>query len=203
MGIFDKFFGVDDARDDIRRGAQESSKALNIGAEAARGEFGSALDFFSPDIEAGDDARNNLLAAIGLRGREAQQGFFTAFNDDPGFKETLGAGIEAVDSSAAARGNLNSGGTQKDLFQFGQRAKFSQFQDRLDRLTGLSAVGSRARAGSAGVKSQVANFEFGLGQLRANARTGVNNALAETRGQGINNLIGAATGFAKAARGFT
>ena len=246
MALLDDLFGAGEAQDDIRQGARESNAALDTGAEGARQGIAearqdvkkgakrgrgaltagrdSALDFLGADIEAGDSARENLLSALGLRGLEAQQGFFGNFQNDPGFQASLDAGIEAIDQSAAARGGVFSGGTQKDLFSFGQRFQTNAFQDRLDRLTGLSSLGSQARTNAAnvssgtganlanlevglgdrlaGLSSEGGNLEFGLGQLKANTATNQANAIADTRGTGLNNLIGLAAAGARAAAGF-
>ena len=260
MSFLDKIFGIDDARDDLRRGRRQAEANLDTGAAAARTAFAqargdltsgaadaredltrarqemaggrdAALDFLGADIDAGDAARENVLTALGLRGLDAQRDFFNAFQNDAGFQATLGAGLDAIDQSAAARGSIFSGGTQKDLFSFGQRQQASQFQDRLDRLTGLAAQGSTARANAADVSTGAGNtladlrardadvdlglsrnladlrtgegdLAFTLGQLKANKATGFNQALANTRGQGINNLFRIGTEVAKAAAGF-
>ncbi|MEM9592230.1 MAG: hypothetical protein AAF967_13000 [Pseudomonadota bacterium] len=260
MAFLDSLFGIDDARDDLRLGRIESDASLDRGAAGSREGFrkargglksgaraarkdlkrarreveggrDAALDFLDVDIDAGDAARENVLVALGLRGLDAQRDFFDNFQSDAGFQATLGAGLDAIDQSAAARGSIFSGGTQKDLFDFGQRQQASQFQDRLDRLTGLSTVGSNARAnaanvstgagnaladlrasdadidlntsqGLAGLRTGEGDLAFALGQLRANNATSFNNALADTRGQGINNLFRIATEGAKAAAGF-
>lgn len=246
VGFLDEVFGVDDARNDLARGRQQADKAVGKGAEAAREDLAlarealatgaetargdlttgrdAALDFLGADIEAGDAARETTLAALGLRGRDAQADFFNNFEADPGFEASLQAGIDTIDQSAAARGSIFSGGTQKDLVEFGQRAKFDQFRDRLDRLTSLSAVGSRARAGAADVETgtgsaladvafgagagesdlrvREGDLEFTLGQLKANNAIGFNTAIADTRGAGINNLARIVTEGAKAAAGF-
>ena len=260
MALLDKIFGIDDARDDLRRGRRQSDANLDTGAAAARAGFAqargeltsgataaredlnrarqevaggrdAALGFLGADIDAGDAARENVLTALGLRGLEAQRDFFNTFQNDAGFQATLGAGLDAIDQSAAARGSIFSGGTQKDLFSFGQRNQASQFQDRLDRLTGLSTIGSNARTnaanistgagnslanlrtrdadidldtsrGLAGLRTGEGDLGFTLGQLKANNAGSFNQALADTRGQGINNLFRIATEGAKAAAKF-
>ncbi len=260
MGFLDSLFGIDDAQDDLARGRIESDASLDTGAAGAQRGFrkartdlksgarsarkdisrarqevtggrDAALSFLDPDIEAGDAARENVLVALGLRGLDAQREFFGNFQNDAGFQATQQAGIDTIDQSAASRGSIFSGGTQKDLFSFGQRGQASQFQDRLDRLTGLSTVGSTARTNAAEVSTNAGNslaglrasdadihlglsrtlaglrtgegdLDFSLGQLKANNSTTFNNALADTRGQGINNLFRIGTEAAKAAAGF-
>ncbi len=260
MSFLDKIFGIDDARDDLARGRIEHDANLDKGATRSRHQFrrargdltrgataaredlsrgrqevaggrDAALGFLGADIDAGDAARENLLVALGLRGLDAQRDFFNAFEDDAGFQATLGAGLDAIDQSAAARGSIFSGGTQKDLFAFGQRQKAGQFQDRLNRLTGLSNLGSTARTNAANVstgagnrladlRTRDADIDVGMGQRLANLRTGegdlafnlgrlkadnatsYGNAMADTRGQGINNLFRIGTAVANSAAKF-
>lgn len=53
---------------------------------------------------------------------------------DPGYKFTLGQGEQALQQSAAARGLANTGGTAKDLINYGQAAGTQQYGNVLNRL---------------------------------------------------------------------
>lgn len=46
---------------------------------------------------------------------------------DPGYKFRLGQGTQAMEQSAAARGTLNTGGTLRDLVDYGQSAASQEF----------------------------------------------------------------------------
>ena len=211
MGIFDNFFG-DESRKDLQRGRQQADQ---IGLETlgrSRDEFSAgseqAISTLAPDVEGGDLAREQLFAAIGLSGREAQQGFFNDFETDPGFDAELGAGIEAFERSASARSGVQGGGVIKGIAEFGQRFKRSAFSERLDRLTGLSKLGTDARRSTADLQfktgSGLSDLESGFGQQRGNRAIDFNNAVANTRNTGLNNLfeigklaVGGGTAFAK------
>lgn len=54
--------------------------------------------------------------------------------NDPGYQFTLGQGEQALQQSAASQGLLNTGGTAKDLINYGQAAGTTQYQNVLDRL---------------------------------------------------------------------
>ena len=200
--FLDKIFGFDDARDDVREGQIEANKATKRGLSDFNLRADQAISTLAPDVGAGDDARESLLTSIGLRGREAQTQFFNNFQTDPGFQSEVDFGVDVAQSSAAARGGLFTGDTLKSLADFGQRTLRSAHQDRLDRLTGLARIGTDARQNTASVQVQQGNAAFGRGQLVANNAINTQNAIAGTRGGGINNLFAIGTQFAKAASGF-
>lgn len=210
MGLFDKLFSIDDARDDLREGVDSAARRRDAGKERATTAITSgrddAIDTLSGDVEGGGLTRERLMTFLGLRGADAQTEAFAGFENDPGFEATQQAGIEAIDNSAAASGSLFSGGNQKDLFSFGQRGKFSQFQDRLDRLARLSATGSGASSQTAGIQfaagRDVGNLEFGTAQMEANDAINLGQSVAGTRGQGLNNLIKLGTAAAKTVGAF-
>ena len=52
---------------------------------------------------------------------------------DPGYQFALGQGMDAMSRSAAARGTLRTGGTLKDLIDYGQAAGAQQYQNVFDR----------------------------------------------------------------------
>lgn len=112
----------------------DAKRHINTGYESSEARI-------APYAESGTRAHGLLSDAVGVNGRPAQQGFFDSFEDDPGFNATLAAGREQVEHSATFAGRGNSGATMKDLQDYGQRQKHSQFQDRLRQLAGLSDRG--------------------------------------------------------------
>lgn len=86
--------------------------------------------------------------------REALPGYTaTPFNaptaDDilgrEGYRFRLGEGLQALENSAAARGTLNSGGTLKDLVNYGQRAGSQEYDAEWDRAFNLWGTGEANR----------------------------------------------------------
>lgn len=54
-------------------------------------------------------------------------------NQDPGYQFRLGQGEQALQQSAAAKGLLNTGGTLKDILNYGQSAASQEYQDAANR----------------------------------------------------------------------
>lgn len=158
-----------------------AKKAANIAAAGradAQAQFDNLIsDFFRPQAEQSADARNQLAAFLGISGPEAQRSAFTNFQNDPGFQASLDAGLRAVDQSASAGGQLNSGGRQKALFRFGQQAQNQQFNQRLNRLAQFQPNATAQLAGVTGARN--------------NQRIGV----ADAQAQGVIGASNAATGF--------
>ena len=212
MGFFSSFFG-DDQRDAIQQAQQQAQQQLLAGKNQAIGTTGDylnqSLGFLQPDMQAGQVGRDAYMAALGLSGPGAQQGFFSNYMTDPGFQSSLDAGVQALDRSAASRGLLRSGGQQKSLFDFGQRAWLGNFGDRLNRLAGFLPLGSQAGQTAAGLTTgagnRIGDIQFGTGQLFANQSIGTGNAMAQAYGVGPQNVLGglnALAGIAKSTAGF-
>ncbi len=56
---------------------------------------------------------------------------------DPGFQFRLGAGREALERSAAARGVLRTGGTFRDLLEYGQKFGSQEYENAHNRALGV------------------------------------------------------------------
>jgi hypothetical protein len=59
---------------------------------------------------------------------------------DPGYQFALQEGQKALERSAAARGTLRTGGTLRDLVDYGQRSAAQQYQNVYDRALGSYGV---------------------------------------------------------------
>lgn len=58
---------------------------------------------------------------------------YASAQDDPGYQFAVGQGRQAMEQSAAAKGVLNTGGTLKDLINYGQSAGSQQYQNVWNR----------------------------------------------------------------------
>ena len=206
MSFWGSFFG-DDQREAIQQAQQQAQQQLLAGKNQAIGTTGDylnqSLGFLQPDMQAGQVGRDAYMAALGLSGPGAQQGFFSNYMTDPGFQSSLDAGVQALDRSAASRGLLRSGGQQKSLFDFGQRAWLGNFGDRLNRLAVFLPLGSQAGQTAAGLTTgagnRICDIQFGTGQLFANQSIGTGNAMAQAYGVGPQNVLGALNSVGKIA----
>lgn len=101
----------------------------------------------------------------------------------PGYQFQLQQGVNALQRSAAARGQLMSGGTAKDLMTFGQGLAGTTYQDYMNRLASTAGIGQTAATSTAS-----------LGQSTANAM-GANTIYGgNARGTGYINTANAMTG---------
>lgn len=126
--------------------------------------------------------------AANNRGEGAE---YQGFQATPGYQFQLDQGLDAIDNSAASRGNVFSGATMKAAQGFGQGLANQEYNNFLNRITGV-AGGGQAAAGNAA--NAGANFAAGAG----NAYAGIGNAQAagaigqaNALNSGINNAIGA------------
>lgn len=199
MSFFGSFFGSDQ-RKDIKKGYNASTGMLNQGADAARNalgqHYGEAQGHLAPYLQGGGQANALLGNYLGAGGPEAQQQAFANFQNDPGWQAQFGAGINALDRSATARGGLYSGAAMKGIHEYGQQFQRQAFNDRINQLQGFSGQGLQAASGAAGLAANqgntLGNLEFGLGQQHASNRINMGNAMAQSRNIGINNLMGVA-----------
>lgn len=116
---------------------------------------------------------------------------YGGFTKTPGYDFRMREGMDALQSSAAARGNLFSGATMRAAQQFGQDYASSEYQSYLDRLAGLASGGAGAATGQAASFGQtganIANALGGIGDARSAGYIARGNAFAN----GIDNAISA------------
>ena len=197
MGFFDNFFGKTQAND-ITAASEEANRRYQQGlsqfTNTTNDYLGKSLGYLAPYAAAGGDTLKLLGGALGIGGEGPQQSFWGGLSNDPGFQAAQGAGIDALDKSAAARGLLRSGGQQRDLYEYGQKSLMDFGNNRIAQLMGLLAPTMGAAGSSADLTSQagnnIAGAQFGTGQLFANNAINTGNAMAQSRNIGINNILG-------------
>jgi hypothetical protein len=181
-----------------------ASKAAGAQRDAANKASATELEMFNrttelqkPWRDAGQGALSQLTAGT-VPGGDFNSDFTMAdFNADPGYAFRMREGQRALESSAAARGGLLSGGTGKALVNYGQEAGSQEFSAaynrfnadrsrRFDRLAGIAGVGQTATRDTAQAGMQAAG-NIASNQLAAgNARSA--NYIA--KGNAINQGIG-------------
>lgn len=126
---------------------------------------------------------------------------FQSYRDSTGYNFQLDQGMNALNSNAAAKGLLNSGGTAKALTQYGQNLASTTFNNYLTQLAGLnSAQGGTAQMGQNAL-GQVAQVGTGSGANAANAAmagggaqaagiVGASNAAGNILGNAFNTIGG-------------
>lgn len=192
MGFFDSIFGVNKARDAIRRAGQEAQGSLETG-------YADIADLYRPYIEGGGQAYSSLMNLSGLTG--GPNAGWEAYQASPMYQVGLNQGIGAIDRSAVGRGGLNSGNTLRDLTRFASDYGTRNFGDYYNQVAGIANTGYGATGAQAGARgnlaSGVAGIQQGVGQGEANAAlagggmlmSGV-NTLANLAGFGLGGGFG-------------
>ena len=185
-------------------GSRASSKAASAQAEAARESgdvqreiFERQVELSKPYREAGELALNKLIPLA----TEYTPFGMQQFQADPGYAFRLSEGQKALERSAAARGNLLSGGTGKALARYGQEMGSQEYmnafnryqaerQARLNPLQSLAGVGQTSTQQLAGQAGQLgaglAESIGAAGQARASGYMGTANAITGGLNQYLN-----------------
>lgn len=148
---------------------QNSNQLIGVGQQM----MGQELGRLKPYIQGGQQGFQTLASLLKTPGQGLLQGYgsFQAptglnYQNDPGYQARLQLGTDAIDNSAAARGDLLSGNTLKALTDYGQTfgsneygnvynralqnyqtnaGNFYQTQaNTFNRLSGLGAMGLQA-----------------------------------------------------------
>lgn len=140
--------------------------------DALRDSYNDQYGMIDPYRQAGFTALGNLTT-----GRMSD-----TLKNDPGYQFRLAEGQKALERSAAARGNLNSGATLKNLSRFGQDFASNEYQNAYNRALGLANIGFNATSNlmnsSNNYGSNLANLATGYGNAVSGNITGLGNANA-------------------------
>lgn len=176
--------------------ASAAKKAANTQAGAANAanaeqqrEFDINQQNQAPWLKTGTSAINALGNLYGLNGGSADKGY-QQFLNSPTYQWSQQQGMANLDKSAAARGNLYSGGYGTDLVNFNQGLASQQFQNYSNALAGIAGVGQTA-ANNLGYAGQ--NFANAYGNnLNTAAQATASGYLgrANAMNQGINGMVG-------------
>ena len=159
----------------------------------------------TPWREAGGEAVNMLRSGIQPGGQFMQSFGMDQFKADPGYGFRLSEGLKSIERSAAARGNLLSGGVLKGITRYGQDLASNEYQNaynrfnqdqgnQYNRLAGVAGTGQTAvnQLGQAGqnLAQNVGNNLMGAGNARASGYVGSANALSSGLANAYGNYQG-------------
>lgn len=148
----------------------------NQAIEALRQSFESQQNMANPYNQAGLSALSSL----------ASGDFANNLSQDPGYQFRLEQGRKALEGSAAARGNLNSGATLKSLERYGQDYASNEYQNaynrdyqRLSQIAGMGYGANNNLMSAAGnYGTNLASLLTGYGNAVSGNITGLGNANA-------------------------
>lgn len=179
MTFLSSLFGFDDA-------AKSANKALAKGQGELKSGYQDVASLYQPYTSTGTGAQGTLAALAGLSGKGAQDAAFGSFQTSPGYQFRLDQGTQAIDRSAASRGNLGSGATLKALSDYGQGMASQEYQNWLATLAGLANQGLSATGAQAGARTGLAQGLAGnyqqQGENTANAGLAGGSALTSLAG---------------------
>lgn len=162
---------------------QDQAGKRAVGAQKEAAAASDATQRYMYDTTRKDFQPYRDVGTRALTGLEGNN-FMDGFSGDPGYQFRLGEGMKAIENSAAARGNLNSGATLKALTRYGQDFASNEYGNAYNReygrLSQLAGLGQASTAQTAASGQSMAN------SVSAN-QTGMGNALAAQQIAGANN----------------
>lgn len=127
-----------------------------------------------------DEASYMKMGEDGIAGYTSLMEDPSSITSDPGYQFRLGQGSQALERSAAAKGQLFSGATGKAMTEYGQEYATSEYDKALARQLAAVNVGERSvgRVDQAGMqtasgKSSVYSNLASLAMARATGKTGL------------------------------
>lgn len=200
MGFWDDLTGKSASKAANAAAADTYAKQQAAGTQSADA-FRNLSGIYDPYRTGGTAAQNQVYRLLGLQGGDAQTEAYGQFRSDPGYQFQLEQGIGAIDKSAAARGNLNSGATLKALQGYGQGMADQSYGNYLQRLMGLGQQGLQATGATASTIGQGLQNQFGANYGSAGTVGQGMVAGAQAQQSGLQNLLGTAAYLGGAALG--
>ena len=185
-------------------GADASKKAAKTQAKSAKDAnkliwdmYQQSRDDSMPWLTTGKDALGKL-SDMTKDGSDYMRGFnLSDFQADPGYQFRMDEGQKALERSAAANGNLNSGATLKALSRYGQDYASNEYNNAYNRwnndhTTTWNRLSSLAGMGQT-QSAQLGNWGQQTGALMGNNTIGAGNAIAAGKIGAANSWNGALT----------
>ena len=184
MGFFGSFSGSTQ-RKDIRNANSQATAALDKGYAQSQDYYNQAVDMFSPYAQQGGQANAFYSDALGLNGAGARDTAQETITSDPLWQGKLAEDQNAMLKYLNARGEAGGG----KAYLAGQRILAQNYGDVLNRYRDAGQQGFQATGAQSTLRAGQGDNAFGFGATKAGQAINYGNALAETRGIGVNNLL--------------
>ncbi len=122
--------------------------------------------FFADTVSHGQDANKLKADLLGVNGPEAQRAAQQFYANNPAAQIALERGIEAIDASAAAKGQGFGGDTLRALNEFGMENHQLNRQQYLNNLSGVGQQGFQGAQGLLGTSNAMGNLGIQAGASR-------------------------------------
>lgn len=174
-------FGTKKAQANLLAGRNAQSAALSSGYTTARADMSGgttrAVNALSPYMQQGQAGYDRYSNALGVNGRQAQQGVYDDYQADPFQQASRTAGQNML-NDIRARYNAQGQGTQSgnlfnDLNRRAQDLEAQRQQQYLAHLQGLGQTGYGAAGQTAGIYQNEGNALAGYALQDGRDRAGV------------------------------
>lgn len=217
MGLFDLFSndtaeqaaaqrnaGLTQGYQDLSGQYDNARTAINTGANTATGYYQPLL----ASTGAGSAAYGDASGANGAAGLQRATDNFKNSGQYGAYGFTLGQGLQALDRTHAAAGNLNSGNADADTLNYATGLAGNQYNNYLTGLNPYLGANQNAVTGAAGVATgqgnNLATVDVNQGNAANATQTGIgaSNAAATMNNYNVGaNILNAGQQVAKLALG--
>lgn len=168
--------------------AQKDASAAQV--DEWRRQYDQTRADFAPWRTAGANALTMLTNAYGIGGGQpADLGAYGGFTASPGYQFRQDEAAKAIQRSAAATGQLQSGATLKALDRYSQGIASDEYTNWWNRLAGIAGVGQAATEATASAgqnaTSGISNAIGAAGNARASSYANTGSAINGT----LNNVL--------------
>lgn len=182
-----QMIGAQNAQAEIGKGENQSRDFLNT-------QYNSNIANQQPYLAAGQTGANHLAEIINGPGFQAPT--LDQARQTPGYEFQLEQGVNALDKSASATGNLYSGTQGTALEKYGQGLADSTYNDVYNRALGTYMTNYNTALGGAQLGEGAASTLGSQGLGAAGLMTSIDLGGSEAQAQQINNAAAArASGY--------
>lgn len=189
-------FGTEDTQAAIRDAAGIQAEATETGIAETGRQFDVTQASLAPTIEAGDTARQQQLALLGLSGTDAQSAALSNIQESPAQQFLRDRAQRNLLQNQSAIGGLGGGNVRSALVEQGAGFASQDLNNQFSRLQGLSAPGTQTAVAQGQLGSQNAQQISQLtGQGAAATASGIlgsQQAASDARSQTIGLGVGGA-----------
>lgn len=189
MGIFD-IFSNKDAQDAaaaqtaaIEKGYSQLSDLYGQGSNALQTNYANALKPLTENFRTANAGVDQLAALLGLKPGSNMSDVLNTLKSLPGYQFALDQGSQNVLRNQAATGQLNSGGTNIDLMNYGQGLASQNYNNYVSQLQPYLGMAQNTGGQIAGVNTGLGNaLNTNLtnqGNAALSANTAIGNAQAQ------------------------
>jgi len=189
MGIF-SLFSDDDAKKAaadqtaaIQQGIAQGNSALTAGQTTTDQLYGQAGVPFTNLSAKLSPALGSYIDAIGGNGQAGIDRATTAFKSMPGYQGGLTTGIDQVNRTAAARGDVGGGNTSADEIKFASDYDAGKYGNYVSNLAPVLGGTTSAAAGQAGVLTSQARTDANYAGTKANLAYTGNSQIGQAQAQ--------------------